>query len=258
MKKLMLPLLLLAAAGLTAGEKPDPTDTLQELVTQLVELRTETARERNRWKEEKSHLETSKALLEKENKKLDDELATTKAQTDVAESRREKLAHDIDTSSTLLKRADWSARQTAEQLFASYDALPEPLRVPLAAGATRVRNSLTAKKESQNAADRFRLVAAFASDINRTLSSVHVVKQALAPDGRERREMDVLYLGGAIGYYVSPDGAQAGIVTRNGKEWKCLPRNDLARTVSRSIAVFRKEKPARLVRLPLVQEAKKP
>ncbi|MFC1672256.1 DUF3450 family protein [Planctomycetota bacterium] len=247
---------LVAPLSASAGEKPLPTDTLQGLVTQLVDLTTETNAEETRWKEEKSHLDTTKALLQKENKKLDEEIAATKTEADVAESRRERLAREIHNSSTILERVDGSVRQTAEKLLESYRALPGPLRTTLAGGAARVRNALSANKESLNAADRFRLVAAFASDVNRTLSSIHAVKQMLKPGDETEREMDVLYVGGAVGYYVSPDRSQAGVVKREGAEWQCVPRNDLARTISRAFKIFRKEKSAALVKLPLPQEKK--
>jgi hypothetical protein len=83
---------------------------------------------------------------------------------------------------------------------------------------------------------------------------VHAVKQVLALAGDRPRELDVLYLGSALGYYVVPGEDRAGWVHRGRTGWVVTPNDAMASEVRRALAIHRKEAPAELVRLPLPPE----
>jgi hypothetical protein len=241
-----------APAEAAHAEKQErPTDALQALVRELTALQVEVNKEDTRWQEQKAHLETTLSLLEKEKAQLDRDLASAKAEADVTQTERERLVGEIDKAEALLRATDGSVRQSGRRLLRSVEGLPEPLKKPLAAGAARVRDALFGEAGGRSVAERLQLVTAFAADLDRIMSSVHAVKQVLDMPGDERREADVLYVGSAIGYYVFPSEDHAGILMPGPEGWEVSPRDDLAPSVSRALAVFRKEKPAALVKLPM-------
>jgi len=239
------------AAGALHGSRQRPTDALQGLVKELIALQVEAKSEDTRWREEKAHLETTLSLLESEGARLDRDLASAKAKADVNRTERERLAAEIEKTESLLRSTDDFVRNAGGRLLKSFEGLPAPLRKPLADGASRVRDALSARTKGRGVAKRLQLVIAFAADLDRTLSSVHAVKQVIDAPGGERREADVLYVGGAVGYYVFPGEDQAGILVRGPKGWGVSPRNDISRAVRRALAIFRKESVAALVELPV-------
>jgi hypothetical protein len=246
---------LAALASEGRGQERAPSvDGLRELVRQLVSLETAASEEENRWREQEAHLQTTLELLEKEKQVLTERLASVREQEDTAGEERQRLAARVEAAEGLLGRIDAEVRQAAERLLAVWDGLPEPLRLTLKGGAERVRDSVAAEDRVARVADSLRLVNAFSSDLDRILGSVHAVKQVLEVDGEGRREMDVLYLGAAVGYWVGPENRRAGLLVRSEGGWKPVRRDGLARAVRRAIEVFAKEKPAELVGLPLPGE----
>ena len=110
---------------------------------------------------------------------------------------------------------------------------------------------------------RFRLIhdgrlvfrSSGSGELEEVLVAVHgldTVKQMLETGDGERRELDVLYIGGAMGYYVSPDNSQSGLILRGPDGWKVSPRDGLASAVRHAIKVCRKEAPACVVELPVI------
>jgi hypothetical protein len=150
----------------------------------------------------------------------------------------------------LLRRVHETVSKSAVRLLKVSDRLPEPLKKPLSAGAVRMADSTSGDAQPGAVPDAVRRVAAFAADLDRILSSFHLVKELLAvPDGR--REVDVLYAGGVMGYYLFPDRRHAGLVVREHAHWRAVARDAMVPRVREAIAVFRKEKPAQLVSLPV-------
>ena len=237
---------------LAAGGDDRPTDTLQALVRQLISLQVEANEEETRWQEEKAHLETTLSLLEKERAKLAPEIASAKARTDAAMTEREQLAETIGNAEAVLENTDIALRANGERLLNSYNALPDSLKKPLVLAADRVRDALFGEARSRTLPYKLRLVSAFAADLNRFLSSVHTVKEVHEVGASDPVEVDVLYIGGAIGYYVSPLELHAGVIVRTSDGWKVVPRNHLATAVRRALAVYRKEEPAALIDLPVL------
>jgi len=239
------------AAGPQPGARQRPTETLQGLVRELVALQVEAKSEDTRWREEKAHLETTLSLLGSEGARLERNLASARAEADVNRTERERLTAEIEKAESLLRSTDEFVRSAGRRLLKTFEGLPAPLRKPLADGASRVRDALSAETKGRGVAKRLQLIIAFAADLDRTLSSVHAVKQVIDAPGGERREADVLYVGGAVGYYVFPGEDQAGLLVRGPKGWGVSPRNDIARAVGRALAIFRKESLAALVELPV-------
>jgi len=239
------------AAGAQSEARQRPTETLQGLVRELVALQVEAKGEDTRWREEKAHLDTTLSLLDSEGARLERNLASARAEADVNRTERERLTAEIEKAESLLRATDGSVRGAGKRLLRTFESLPVPLRKPLADGASRMRDALSAETKGRGVAERLQLVIAFAADLDRTLSSVHAVKQVIDAPGGERIEADVLYVGGAVGYYVFPGEDQAGLLLRGPKGWEVSPRNDLAGAVVRALAVFRKETLAALVELPV-------
>jgi len=260
--------------------KERPTETLKDLVGRLIALEVEANEDVTRWQEQKAHLETTLALLAKEKRQLDGSLASAERDAGVARTEREGLSRSMGEAEATLAAVDEAVEKDGKRLLDSFRRCPEPVRALTEKGAARARDALYGKSGALTTAERLQLVSAFSQDCRRILSSVHALKEVVVLGPRsskplrsqiaqqpetggpssaavlnERIEADVLYLGGAIGYFVTPGDRAAGMIVRSAGGWKVVRRNDLAGAVRRALAVFSKESPPALVELPIVPPA---
>jgi hypothetical protein len=249
-------LLLLAALGPATGqEAPAPTvEQLRGLVRELTALELAASDEETRWRREKAHLLTTRTFLRQERDALDARLATIRADETTAGEERQVLLDRIAAAEARIRAVDAAVRRCAKALLAVHAGLPDPLRTSLRAGAARLRGALATGAGGTETIERLRLVAAFSADLDRTLSTVHATKQILEIEPGDRREVDVLYLGGAVGFWVGPHGRRAGRIVRAEDGWTVVRRDELAETVKRAVAILAKERPAEMVSLPLLLE----
>ena len=292
----------------TGAAKERPTETLKDLVGRLIALEVESNEDVTRWEEQKAHLETTLALLEKEKRRLDESLASAERDAGVARTEREDLGRSINEAEATLAAVDEAVERNGKRLLDSFRRCPEPVRSLTEKGAAKVRDALYGKSGSLTTAERLQLISAFSQDCRRMLSAVHALKEVVElgprsskplrslqprdsktlrsrparrvahrPPVRERSdferrarngggpsraavineriEADVLYLGGAIGYFVTPGDRAAGMIVRSGGGWKVVRRDDLAGAIRRALAVLSKESPPALVELPVVPPA---
>lgn len=252
--RLALALWLLAAALPAQAQDSNSLPTLEALVKQWVELRSQLGSESRQWLEQEAQWKQEIGLLEREQAALKDEIDSASRQQ--ASATRDQLDQ--------LRRQD-ELRQILEGLRPALDraeadlrawvvVLPPALREPLAELQSRLPadNAAAAKAGT---AQRVQTVVALYAQIEELGRGTHVVKEILADERGTRREMDVLYLGLARAYAVSPDQAWAAVGTPAAGGWAWAPQPDLAPRVRRAIDVQQEQVAAELVALPIqVQE----
>lgn len=225
--------------------------TLESLVHQWIDLRTQLADESRAWTEQERqwHQEIDLYKQERDALKREGEAATRVQQTlDQAQmdldARREKLDAALNALRPAVDRAEVDLRHWEP-------CIPPPLREPLADAFRRLPRT----HEDAHAIDlsrRLQLVLALYTQIEELGRGTHVVKEILDDKEGGRREVDVLYLGLARGFAVAPDGASwaaCGIPTADGWQW--TPRPEIARAVRTAVAVQRRDRIAELVDLPI-------
>lgn len=236
------------AAASANGQRQ--TDVLRALVRQLIDLQSEQVKENAAWQKQKSHLEALVFLHEKEAAALGKREAEAREAAEEAQAKRKETEQRIAAMDALLSQMRATIRDEASRLLSIFQKLPPLLKAPLSGSSARLRDVV---KEDAKASvpERIRVLTAFAASLHSVLRSTHVGKRVFQLAGGTRREMDVLFLGGAQGYYVSPDGKRAGLLVRKAGEWSEVARDEIAGEVREAIAIVKKERPARLVRLPL-------
>ena len=90
------------------------------------------------------------------------------------------------------------------------------------------------------------------AQLQQLTNSLHVGKCIVEREAGHEVEMDVLYVGQARAFAVTPNRLQAavGTPTRNGWQWAWQPGTELATAVSQALAIYNKEQPAAFVPLP--------
>jgi hypothetical protein len=224
-------------------------DDLESLVGRWVAVRTEAAAESRAWSDQERSLRREIDLLETERSALE---AEANAFSEAASSGEERRAKD----------AAHSARQQAviDALRAPLDRMeaglrPWAVRIPKSLGdeASRLIRELPepAAARRQSPGERMQRVVTLLSILESLQHRIHVTQEALPDDAGRTRLADVLYIGLARGFAVSPDDTWAAVGTPGRDGWTWQVRSEMAASVRRAIRMARRDSTADFVDLPL-------
>lgn len=258
MKRRIFTILGLMAMTLNATAQTNATQplaTLDALVQQWMQLRTTIATEQTEWEQQRQQWQQEIALLQQESQILQQEIdadqanhtdtenqhANLLAKQSQLEQEREELRKLFERSATYaqawLPRIPPSLRQNLQKNLALLGESPQ------------TEQSLTEKAQT--------LVALY-SQIESLQNQIHQVTAMIQTDDH-RQQADVLYIGLAQAFAVSPgdDWAAIGRPTQTGWHWQSAPQH--AQAIRQAIRVFSRQQIASLVTLPLqIQSMEQP
>lgn len=250
MKRCSLSLLLVVGLFFsgTGAITAAPLETLEGLVKQWVKLRSRSATEDQAWGRQQAQWEQEIALLRREETQLDTRIERAEQFEAATETRTSEQIARRDSLTAVLKQIDTVVDRMARDLQTLLPRIPVPLQSDELANICGQLTTDTAKTAT---ARRVQLLISALTEIESLQHHHHSVRELLAIKGQPRREMDVVYLGLAQGFAVSPDNtlAAVGMPTANG--WVWTPRQAIAPVVRNLVQIQNQDSPPALVTLPL-------
>ena len=225
--------------------------TLESVVSEQVRLELDLKQEELSWQQQRDHIEALLTLRKVEKERLEKNISELLLREKTGQDERERLTRENNEARQLMIATEATADLIVKDLLTVYDNLPEPLLLKMKPGLQTIRTRLKKITSPEQTAERLRNISAFGADLQRTLSETHAVKQIIALGKEQRIEVEALYLGGLLGFYLTPDHRHAGLLSHTEKGWSAEPDNKITRQVARALAIKRKEAPPTLVRLPL-------
>ncbi len=245
MIKLSLVFFLVTAVVAHAGP-----DELDGLVGSWLNLRTELAAERLAWQEQEPLLRAELDLLEREVSTLQAEADAYAAESSegeaealVAHQWRVTLQAAHDDLLPVLDRTEAALRAWSVRIPAVLQASVESLFRSLPATPDVARN--------QSISERLQRVIALLSQMEILSQNLHRVQEPIVVGAEPRRLVDVLYIGLARAFAVSPDGTWAAIGTPGPDGWTWQPRPQAAADIRQALALHARQQLADFVELPL-------
>ncbi len=238
----LLPCALLSAAA--------PSET-RSVLKEWVQVKAMISEETEDWAAEKATLGDTIALLKEEKAMLEEQI----------EAREEAAAAAVDQRTTLSVRKEELDAQASElgSILTEYEravtdwigVLPDFLTQELAPLIRRLPNEDT-NRANIGLARRLQTIVGILSQADKFNSTLSVRNELRAPEpGGSERETSTLYFG--LGYAVFADAegdlAGYGTPTDDGWEWTTVP--EAAPAIHNLIAIYKNEKPADYVEIPL-------
>ena len=179
------------------------------------------------------------AQLSNSNEELTKKTRDLKTKRD---SQNSELSVILATSKKLHQEIDLAEKD----LLKIIKELPLPLQnlIPKAKELSQENKDLSAVKLSE----RSRRLASLVKDLQKIQSQSHFLKETLKVNDHSQ-EYRVLYLGSALGYFISHDSNTAGILTRESNLWTPQVHNELANDINKAIAVQQGKAKPELVQL---------
>lgn len=248
-KSLLFLGILLIPLQTMAGPVEGSLNELDALVGRWMTLRTTIAEEKRQWSERRDQWRDEIRLLQQESAMLKKEISRGDTFASSVENERAAvLARKAHMESELEKLRGVLDRAEAD-LKKYRNVIPEGMAAPLVA-------LFKALPETQRQADKLPLtkraqtVAALYSQIETIQNRFHAFHETLDING-VRRQVDVLYVGLARSFAVSPadDWAAVGMPRDDGWAWS--EQDEEAAVIRAAIDIFNQKKTAGLVTLPM-------
>ncbi|HRI14023.1 MAG TPA: DUF3450 family protein [Verrucomicrobiota bacterium] len=233
--------------SLRAAESP--LANARESVAQWVQTQQLISRTRTEWESDKEMLTQSKALFERELKSVQEEMAKQTTNSSVADAERLKLDADLKRSNEALE----TARHHISSLETEFRALLPLLPEPVLSGAQQLLNRLPADSSNTKASvtERVQTLVSLLSEVDKFNNAVTVFTEKRRNAQGEEVSVETVYVGLGAAYFVNESGNFAGAGTPGEKGWKWTADPTLAADVRETIRIYRNERTARFVPLPV-------
>jgi len=239
---------LLLCGTLPLFAEPATLTTLEGLVGQWVGLHSQIAAEQQAWTRQEQQWRQEIALLNEEERRLEENIR--KAET--FDAAKESRASDQLARKTALQSALAEVDQIVERTAAEFAELIP--RIPpslVSEDFSLACRELMQTGHPGSSARRVQLLVGALAELETLQNRSHAVRELIDPGTGGRREMDVVYLGLARGFAVSPDDTTAATGHPSQTEWQWSLAPAIANEVRQLVRIQNKEAPPTLVTLPL-------
>lgn len=180
------------------------------------------SKERNDWQQGKEVLQGRAELVAKEVDVLKGKISTTEVAVVESNKKRDELVAEnelLTTATAQLVNAVTVMEKEVRQLATR---MPDPVREKLAPLLARIPEGTQSTRVS--AAERFQNVLGILNELNKVNSELTVTYEIRKLADGSSSEVQVLYVGLAQAYYISPRGdAGIGRPSENGWVWESIP-----------------------------------
>ncbi len=223
-------------------------DEQSEKLEKWIELRKLISEERENWRVGQEMLKARIELVKNER----DELVghTQDIKNTVWAADRELL--DLRHNQELLKESTVGLVLVIHEIEQRVTALmartPAPIREHVKPLLQRIPGSRDSKI---SLSERFQNVIGVLNEVNKFARNITVESEVRELEGGRTAEVTAMYLGLGAGYYFNEKGGIAGYGFPGEQSWQWEPDAALAGPVADAAAIFRNEKPAAYISLPV-------
>ena len=239
-----------ADADASSGSaKPAPTlDETRLTLSKWIETQQIISKERNDWQQGKEILQGRIELVGKEVGILKDRIKQSEAAVEESNKKRDELVAENDALKASGAQLGEAVTLMEGQLRKLMKQMPEPVATKLAPLMQRMPTDPSNTRVT--VAERFQNVLAVLSELNKANSEIAISYEIRKFADGSSGEVQVIYLGLAQAYYISPRG-DAGIGRPGEDGWTWTPAPETASAILSTLEIIQgKESPA-FVPLPI-------
>jgi len=231
------------------GNKAAPTlDETRLTLSKWIETQQIISKERNDWQQGKEILQGRIELVGKEVGILKDRIKQSEAAVEESNKKRDELVAENDALKVSGAQLGEAVTLMEGQLRKLMKQMPEPVATKLAPLMQRMPTDPSNTRVT--VAERFQNVLAVLSELNKANSELSISYEIRKFADGSSGEVQVIYLGLAQAYYISPRG-DAGIGRPGEDGWTWTPAPDAAQAILSTLEIIQgKESPA-FVPLPI-------
>jgi hypothetical protein len=232
----------------TASKAAPTLDETRLTLSKWIETQQIISKERNDWQQGKEILQGRIELVGKEVGILKDRIKQSEAAVEESNKKRDELVAENDALKVSGAQLGEAVTLMEGQLRKLMKQMPEPVATKLAPLMQRMPTDPSNTRVT--VAERFQNVLAVLSELNKANSELSISYEIRKFADGSSGEVQVIYLGLAQAYYISPRG-DAGIGRPGEDGWTWTPAPDAAQAILSTLEIIQgKESPA-FVPLPI-------
>lgn len=231
-----------------AEASPPSLEETRLALAKWIETQQIISRERNEWQQGKDVLQARIDLVGKEVTQLKERIA--EAQKAVAESnkKRDALVAENDALKAVAATLAQTVAGMENQVRALAKQAPQPIAERLAPLLQRLPSESNPSRVS--VAERFQNVLGILNELNKANSEITVAYEIRTLADGSSSEVQVIYVGLAQAYYISPRG-EAGVGQPSADGWTWKPAPEAAAAILTTLEVIEGKRPPAFTPLPV-------
>lgn len=242
-----------APQGAPAADAADAVrqPTLEETritLAKWIETQQIIGKERNDWQQGKEILQGRIDLVGKEVGVLKERIRQSEEAVAQSDKKRDELLAQDAELKTLGEQLATAATVMEEQVRSLVKQLPDPVKARIAPLVERMPADPAATRVTP--AERFQNVLGILNEVNKANSEISVAYEIRTLADGSSSEVQVIYLGLAQAYFLSPKG-EAGIGRPTEDGWKWEPAPGAARQIMLALEVIEGKHVPTFVPLPI-------
>ncbi|MFM9097149.1 MAG: DUF3450 family protein [Phycisphaerales bacterium] len=212
----------LAAAVAPRQSPPASLEGARLTLSKWIETQQIIAKERNDWQQGKEILQGRIDLVGKEVGVLKERIRQSEEAVAQSDRKRDELLAQDAELKTLGEQLATAATVMEEQVRSLLKQLPDPVKGRIAPLVERIPADPAATRVTP--AERFQNVLGILNEVNKANSEISVAYEIRTLADGSSSEVQVIYLGLAQAYFLSPKGeAGIGRPTEDGWKWEPAP-----------------------------------
>ncbi len=226
-----------------------PLNEARSTLEKWVEARQLISKTRSDWQSDKDMLEQSVALLERELKSVEEQM--TKVSTHSVHVEKERIQGEslLKSSNESVDRAKAFASDFEGKILKFAPQLPLPLQEIIKPFLVRV--PANPENTKMPATERIQVVVGLLNEWDKFNNAVTLFSEKRKNSKGDEVAVETVYVGLGAAYFVNDSGDYAGTGAPGPKGWEWTFRPDLSVPVRDVIRIYRNEKPAYFIPLPV-------
>ncbi len=242
-------MMTIALGGLAAAAVESPVADARVTLEKWVETRQLISKTRADWQADQETLEQTVALYERELKAIDEQMSKVATNnTQVAKEMQEALALQKYSDEALAR-----SRQFATEFAARVQKLAPQLPAPLQDLLKPLLARLPADPANTKmlAAERVQVLVGVLNELDKFNNAVNVFNEKRKNAKGDEVAVQTVYIGLGAAYFVNEAADFAGTGAPGATGWEWNVKNEIAASVQEVVKIYRNEKTARFVTLPV-------
>lgn len=243
---------LLAAAIFLQGsvQAETPVAETRSVLDKWVETRQLISKTKGDWQTDKETIEQTIQLFDRELKSVGEQMSKLSTNNTQVEKERAIADEQLKSSNESLERAKQFAANFEGKITKLIPQLPAPLQdilKPLLA-----KSPSDAGNTKMAVTERIQVLVGILNELDKFNNAVNLFSEKRKNDKAEEVAVETVYVGLGAAYFVNDANNFAGTGTPGADGWEWSIKSDLAPSVREVVRIYRNERSAHFVPLPVV------
>lgn len=242
-------ILLTAASAVVCARAEVPLSEARSTLEKWVETRQLISKTKTDWQSDRDLLDQSIQLLDRELKSVETQITKLGTNTTQVDKERLQAEASLKTSNESVEQARKFAADLEGRIAQLVPRLPLPLQDVLKPLLARIPTNPNSTK--MPATERIQVIVGILNELDKFNNAVSIFSDKQKNEKGEELAVETVYVGLGAAYFVNDSGDFGGVGSPGKAGWEWTVRRELASPVREVIRIYRNERSARFISLPV-------